>query len=276
MSNIIAGPGQTLPMPQALYPASLYTTPFTAPTNQVGLQAGQELLIPAGTWIVSGGSMNPVTAVQWKNPVTGQWLALAPAGAPYALTVRSDGFNFRVANTSGGVTGATVATPGTGYQQATTQVTPSAGTSKWQAIVGGALGAVTISNGGSGYAIPPFVMVPAPPAPGIPAVGIAVLTAGAVTGVTWLQAGAGYTMPPKIVFATAPNDTGSGAAGTIGALAGAGTVTAVVLVDAGTPAASLPTLTITGQGTGAAATVLPATEVTAANDVVTIQPASGI
>lgn len=282
MSDILAGPGQGLPFPQALYPPSLWTTPFTAPTNQVGLQAGQSLLIPAGTWIVSGGGTNPVTGVFWKNPVTGVWTPLTAAGDPFALTIRSDGFNFLVANNSGQPTGATVTTPGTGYTQATTVVTPSAGNSVWQAIVGGALGTVTITNGGGPYTVPPIVMVPAPKPPGIAAVGIAVLTAGAVTGVTWLNAGAGYgpTTPPNIVFVpAAPADLGLSAAQTAQAtvaLAAAQTgVTGVLMVSAGAPAAALPTLTITGQGTGAAATVTPADEVAAANDIVTIQPASG-
>lgn len=283
MSDILAGPGQGLPFPQALYPPSLWTTPFTAPTNQVGLQAGQSLLIPAGTWIVSGGTTNPVTEVQWKDPVTGQWFPLTTPGEVYALTLRSDGFNFRVANVSGVATGATVTAPGTGYVQATTVVTPSAGNSVWQAIVGGALGTVTITNGGGPYSVPPIVMVAAPKPPGIAAVGVAVLTAGAVTGVTWLNAGAGYgpTTPPSLVFVPASfADQGLSAAQTAQAtvaMAAAQTgVTGVLMVGAGAPAAALPTLTITGQGTGATAEVLPDTIVAAANDIVTIQPASGI
>jgi hypothetical protein len=279
MGDILAGPGQGLPFPQALYPPSLYTTPFTAPTNKVTLQAGQQLTIPAGTWIVSGGATNPVTGVEYLDPVTLQWTPLTEPGAPFAIVVRSDGFNFRVVNSSGSPTGATVSTPGSGYNPANTTVTASAGGSTWQAIVGGALGAVTIVNGGANYTIPPIVVVGAPKPPGIAATGIAVLTAGAVTGVTWTNPGAGYgpTTPPGIVFVPSPNDPSPNiqpASATV-VLTGAGTVTGVVMTSPGAPGTALPTLTIAGSGTGAAATVTPEDIVAAANDTVTIQPASG-
>ena len=284
MGDILAGQGQGLQFPQALYPISLYTTPYTAPTNRISLQAGQMLVIPAGTWIVSGGAVNPVTGIFWKDPVTLQWLPLTTPGEVFSMTIRSDGFNFAVMNNSGSPTGATVTTPGTGYNQLTTQVTPSAGTSVWQAIVGGALGAVTITNGGGPYTVPPIVMVAAPKPPGIPAVGNATINgAGVVTGITWINAGAGYgpVTPPQIVLApanqvdalTAMTATATVALGTTAALTSG--VQGVVMLSPGAPAAALPTLTITGAGTGAAATVTPATIVAAAADTVIIQPASG-
>lgn len=273
---MLAGPGQGLPPPQALYPNLLYTTPFTAPTNQVELQAGQALLIPAGTWIVS--AVGDVSAIQWLDPVTCQWIDLTTVGAPFGRTIRSDGFNFRVANLSGVATGATVGTPGTGYAQGTTTVTPSAGNSVWTAVVGGSLGAATIVAGGSGYSIAPIVFVPAPPPCGVAAVGRATLTAGVVTGITWDNPGAGYTTPPTVLLVPSPNDPALEsivAAKATVVLGGAGTVTAVLLKNFGSPQATEPTLTIGGVGTGAAATLLPATWVAAANDTITIQPASG-
>lgn len=273
---MLAGPGQGLPPPQALYPNLLYTTPFTAPTNKVELQAGQTLLIPAGTWIVQ--STGDVSAVQYLDPVTQEWTDLTTVGAPFGITIRSDGFNFRAANLSGVATGATVGTPGSGYVQSSTTVVPSAGNSQWTAIVGGSLGAATIVNGGSGYSIAPIVFVPAPPAPGIPAVGRATLTGGVVTGITWDNPGAGYPYPPSVLLVASPNDPALEAiqkASATVVLGGAGTVTGVLLNNFGTPQATEPTLTIGGIGTGAAATLLPATWVAAANDTITIQPASG-
>jgi hypothetical protein len=281
MSDMIAGPGQGLPPPQALYPSWLYATPYTAPTNRFTLGAGNALLIPAGTWIVSGGD---VSAIQWKDPVNGIWNDLNVVGTAFGKTIRSDGFNFRVANLSGGVTGATVTAPGSGYVQGTTFVTPSAGNSQWQAIVGGALGAATVVNGGSGYTLPPLVFVPAPPFPGIAATGHAVITAGVVTGIVWDNPGAGYPYPPQVVIVPDPQEPSlqpgymgqaivNAAATTV--LTGAGTVTGVALISAGIPQATAPTLTITGQGTGATATVLPTDEVAAASDQIVIQPASG-
>jgi hypothetical protein len=276
MANIIAGPGQGLPPPQALYPNLLFTTPFTAPTNEVELQAGQALLIPSGTWIVQ--STGAVSAVEWLNPVTQQWTPLTTVGEPIGLTIRSDGYNFRIANLSGVATGATVGTPGSGYVQNSTTVVPSAGNSQWSAVVGGSLGAATITAPGSGYTIAPIVFVPSPPPPGIAAVGRATLTAGAVTGITWDVAGAGYPYPPQVLLIPSPNDPAlesiQPAKATV-VLGGAGTVTAVLLNNFGSPQATEPTLTISGIGTGAAATLLPATWVAAANDTITIQPASG-
>ena len=70
MADMIAGPGQGLPPPQALYPPLLWTTPYTAPTNRFILTAGNALLVPAGTWIIEGGD---VTRLQWKDPVNGMW-----------------------------------------------------------------------------------------------------------------------------------------------------------------------------------------------------------
>jgi hypothetical protein len=275
MSNLLAGPGQGLAPPQALYPPLLYTTPFTAPTNQVELEAGQALLIPAGTWIVAGGA---VSAIQWLDPVSGQWIDLTELGTPFGKTIRSDGFNFRVANLSGSVTGATVSAPGTGYAQATTTVVPSAGNSTWAAVVGGSLGAVTITAPGANYTIPPIVFIASPPSPGINALGHAVLTAGAVTGVTLDNPGAGYLTPPNILLVPSETDpalaTIQPAKATVVLGAGGG-VTAVLLKNSGAPQTALPDLTISGTGTGATATVLPATIVAAAGDTITIQPASG-
>lgn len=273
---MLAGPGQGLPPPQGLYPASLYTTPFTAPTNQVEMQAGQALLIPAGTWIVS--AVGAVSAVQWLDPVSCQWKNLTEVGAPFAMTVRSDGYNFRVANLSGVATGATVGTPGTGYTAGSTTVTPSAGNSQWTAVVGGSLGAATIVTPGSGYSIPPLVFVPSPPPCGVAAVGHATITAGAVTAINWDNPGAGYTTPPNVLLIPSPNDPALqsivNATATV-VLGTAGTVTAVLLKSFGTPEATAPTLTISGTGTGAAATLLPGTFVAAANDTITMQPSSG-
>jgi hypothetical protein len=281
MSDMIAGPGQGLPPPQALYPAWLYANPYTAPTNRFTLSAGCAAMIPPGTWVVAGGA---VSALQWKDPVNGVWNNLTLLGQAFGRTIRSEGFNFRVANLSGGVTGATVTAPGSGYAQNNTTVVPSAGNSQWQAIIGGALGAATVVTGGSGFTLTPTVFVPAPPYPGVCATGHAVLTSGAVTGIVWDNPGAGYPYPPQIVIVPDPQEpslqpgyqgVGIQPATATVVLAGAGTVTAVLLLSAGIPQATLPSLTITGQGTGATATVLPATEVAAASDQITIQPASG-
>ena len=292
MADMIAGPGQGLPPPQAVYPPELWTTPYTAPTNRFTLQSAQALLIPAGTWIIEGGD---VTRVQWKDPVNRMWHNLVRSPAipdptrHWGITLRSDGFNYRLANTSGVAVGAEVTTPGAGYVPHTTFIVPSAGNGSYRAIVGGALGAVDIINGGKNYSIPPIVFVPAPPFPGLAATGHAVLTNGVVTSVVWDDPGAGYPFAPEIVFITDPfdpvmsdvDDARRGelvepARGKVH-LTGFGTLTGVLLVRAGESLAVAPTLTVSGQGTGAAASPLPlvANWVAPQDDECTIQPSSG-
>lgn len=274
---MIAGPGQGLQAPQALYPVTLHNSPFTAPTNQVTLQAGQTVTLPAGSQIVSWGA---VSALQFKDPVTGQWLNLSTPGEPGAMQLRSDGFNYRVANLSGVATGAVVSAAGSGYVQATTVVTPSAGNSQWHAVVGGTLNPpVTITVPGANYSMPPVLYIAAPPSPGVPATGIASLTGGAVSGITLTNFGAGYTSPPKIVLVPNPTDPNAdsiiqNAAATVG-LTGAGTVTAVLLVNSGMALAAEPTLAVAGSGTGATATAAPAAWVAPAQDLILITPGSG-
>jgi hypothetical protein len=284
MTDMIAGPGQGLPRPQALYPPQLWTTPYTAPTNRVDLCGGQSITIPAGTWIVTGMGC-VASCVQWLDPVSCQWLSITEIGGPFGVTVRSDGFNYRVYNSSGTALTGSVTAPGTGYQPNTisnpnaTLVTPSAGNSSWTAVVGGALGAVTITSPGANYTIPPLVFVPAPPPCGVAAVGFALISgAGAVTSITWTNAGAGYLYPPPIVIVPTPADPAletiqNATATTV--LTGAGTVTAVLLKCFGAPQATAPTLTVTGAGSGATAATAPATLVAPVEETITIQPSSG-
>jgi hypothetical protein len=291
MADMIAGPGQGLPPPQALYPPQLYATPYTAPTNRFQLSPGNSLLVPPGTWIAEGGD---ISRLQWKDPVDQQWNNLIRSpGIPdptrhWGTTLRSDGFNYRLQNISGVALGATVSNGGSGYLSGNTLVTPSAGNSNWTAVVGGQLGAVTIVDGGANYSLPPIVFVPAPPYPGHGATGVAILSGGAVTGITWIDPGAGYTFPPAIVLVTDPFDPVQLAAvsnpataavirparATV-ALTGAGAVTAVLLNYFGQALATAPTLTITGSGSGATAALVPTSWVAPANDELTLQPSSG-
>ena len=293
MADIISGPGQGLPAPQALYPPLLWATPFTAPTNRFVLGAGQALAIPAGTWIVEGGD---VTTIQWHDPVDRQWhnLVRSPAVPKdrerhWGTTIRSDGFNFRLANISGVATRALVDTPGSDYHHTTTHVVASQGNSRWRPIIGGALGTPTILEPGENYSIPPIVFVPHPPPPGICAVGHATLTNNQVTAITWDEPGAGYHRPPPILLLPDPFDPNLlefhehhffdaiRNAKAVVELTGHGTLTGVLLELFGEPLDTAPTLTITGQGTGAAAEVLPAAGdwMAQEDDECTIQPASG-
>lgn len=271
----IAGPGTGLPAPQALYPVTLNNTAFTAPTNRLSLQAGQATLVPAGTWLISGGAPS---AVQYLDPVTQQWTNLTVFGAPFIEMVQSDGFTSRVANLTGVATGATVSAAGSNYVQGTTVVNPSTGNSRWVAVVGGALATPTVGAAGANYGLPPVVSIAAPPPPGVAATATAALTAGAVSGITLTSVGAGYRSPPAIVLVPSSTDPNVGTiqnATATTTLTGAGTVTAVLLQNFGTQLAAAPTLAVAGAGSGATAVTVPVTGswVAPASDTIIIQPA---
>ncbi len=242
-------------------------------SNVVTLNGGEVwLLQPAGWYECKPGKY---TVLQQLDPVTGIWRTIG-AGSTGASLERlySDGQNYRLANQTGCAVGALVTNGGTGYTSAPT-CTPSAGSSVFKCIVGGAVSAtVTIANGGANYTYPPIVLISLPPALGIQATGHATLTSGAVSSVTIDNQGAGYPSPPTITFINDPREglngvsIGSGAAATT-ALTGAQTVTGILCVDHGQPAtysatAALPTLAFTGGGgSSAAATIIMDLSITA-------------
>lgn len=276
MAQRISGPGLGLPAPQALYPLVLPNTPFTAPGNSVTLQAGQTLVVPAGRWLATWGAHS---TMQYLDPVSNQWENVFAIGAG-AMQLLSDGFSFRVANLSNVAYGATVSAAGSGYSQSSTTVTASAGESQWQPIVGGAITGLAVVTGGSGYTMPPRVFIASPPSPGVSATGHATISGGAVTALAVDTAGAGYISAPNVVIVADPNDPGTNivnatATATVG---GAGTLTAVLLVDFGLnvgTAGTGITLTIGGAGSGATAVTAPAgaSWTAAASDQIILQPA---
>jgi len=278
MAQPISGPGLGLPAPQALYPSTLGLSPYTAPTNRVGLKPASTLTIPAGQWIV--GVTGVISALQYLDPVRLEWTNVFGPGAAWATIVKSDGFNWRVCNLSDSWYGGIVSVPGSGYAQATTTVTAGTGNSTWNPIIGGAIGTITVVAAGTGYTMTPTVFIPSPPAPGIAATAVATLSAGAISTIVVGVAGAGYPVAPPIVIVPDPTDPAL-AAGLITngtatcVLTGAGTLTGLLLRNAGQPLTTAPTLTVNGVGASATATTNPATVVAVANDTVTIQPAVG-
>jgi hypothetical protein len=281
MPQRMAGPGVSLPAPQLLFPASLVGAPVTAPTYEVGLAAGQALIVPAGCWIASWPS---TCMLQWLDGwVTGEWInfnAVYPinsssttgaAGVNAGVSAQgyeyfqSDGVNVRIANLTGSAFGATVSAAGTLYVQATTTVTAGTGNSTWMPVVGGALGTFTVTAGGAGYSMPPIVLIARPPSPGVPATAQAVLTAGVVTSITIQDAGAGYLTPPVVTIIPNQFDPNylsgaitANATATV-ALTGAGTLTAVLLQNFGQSLAAAPTLTVNGAGSAATVVTAPST-----------------
>lgn len=236
-------------------------------TNTVALQAGQVATItPAGWYAVRCGLY---TVVQQFDPITLTWRTIGggetAGGVEY---IYSDGVNYRLANQTGCAVGAVITTAGSGYTTAPV-VTPSAGGSKWTAIVGGAISqTVTVTNGGVNYTYPPIVVITAPPAGGIQATAYATLTSGVVSSVTVVDQGAGYASAPTISFVNDPREglngttVGYGAAA-VATLTGAGTVTGLLCVDHGNPiatsgttATSIPTLSFSPASTTAATVIM--------------------
>jgi hypothetical protein len=267
-----SGPGLTITLKQVI-------------TNEITLQAGEVVggglsaaglggypnPFPAGDFYVLPGKY---TVLQQKDPVTGIWRGIG--GGPVDGSVRkilSDGNNYRLANQTGCAVGALLTNAGSGYTSAPA-VAASAGSSIWQAIVGGAVSTtVTVTNGGANYTYPPQVIFAPPPyGGGIHATGYATLTNGAVSSVTVTNQGAGYPTAPAITFAndwrennpSASTVTAGYNAAATSTLTGANTITGLLCLDHGTPLTAVPTLTFTGGGgSSAAATAIMCWSITA-------------
>jgi len=138
----------------------------------------------------------------------------------------------------------------------TTTTVSYANTTTGAQTTAGTVTATNITSGGSGYTLPPIVLIPSPPSPGVPATATATISSGVVTGLTFQNVGAGYTTVPAITLLPNPYDPNYGSivnATAVTNLVGAGTITAVLCVNTGAPVASAPTLTINGAGSGATA-----------------------
>lgn len=262
MAGYLSGPGVGLPYPQPLYPSTLWNGQSWIGSNEQTLAPGQEIPLARGRWMVWLG---PYAVLQMLDPVTQMWRITATS-MPSPLLVDSDGFNFRVANLTGCAVGAIVTAKGSGYAQATTTAMPASGNSEWQPIIGGAIGtSVSISAAGAGYGVAPLVLIPPPPPPGVQATAVAVISSGSVSSITVRNQGAGYVTAPSLTIVPNPTDPNY-LAGTITSNATAvasldstatGALTAVLLTNNGAPFAAVPSLTIAGAGTSAAATIVP-------------------
>lgn len=269
MAGSLAGPGQTLPLPSTLYPANLLNGTVMSPAPYVSLAPGMALPIPRGNyWVNAGG----IAVMQELDPVTGAWREFSSARAWPQMVTGSDGFNFRVFNPTGCAAAAIVTNGGSGYAQGSTTVTPSAGNSTWQPVIGGRLNTtISITSAGGGYTIPPVVFIQPPPSPGYAASAIAVLSSGTVSSITVVNQGAGYGSAPSISIQPSPYDPAFLSGGitsnatAVATVVGAGQLSAVICTNPGSSFATVPSLTIAGAGTSAAATIVPIWTLTAAS-----------
>lgn len=266
----ISGPGQTCPTPQNLYPSELLNAPLDAPTNYVVLQPGDAIQIPAQSnqYLIDLGEY---LTLEYLDAVTGTW-RLQPdfASRPGMIHMQTNGVDKRIANRLGCPVSAIVANGGSGFTQATAQITANVGGSVWQAIVGGALSVSTINNAGANYTVPPLVMIPVP-APagtngsvgGIAATAYATLASGTVSSVSLNNFGAGYQSAPIAVLVPSPYDPNVGTItnATITLVLNAavsGAITGALCTNFGAPLATLSALTLTAAGgAGTGATITP-------------------
>jgi len=222
----------------------------------VPLPACTTYLIPSGQFNVMLG---PYTFLQWYDTLAGIWrISQSQVGFQ---SIDSDGANWRLANLTGSPIAGVITNAGTGLTNGfnTVTVTPSAGGSTWKTVVGGAINStITITAGGTGYTLPPLLMIDPPPVGGIQATATCTISGGAINAVTVTNQGAGYTTAPNVTVVNQAGDTtGAGGVLTVNAtLAGSGTLTALVALTPGTVLTSVPTFTFSPASTIAATAVM--------------------
>jgi len=267
------------------------------PILPIAVPAGSSFTLPAGQGIVGAFGAISTPQIGTNNPLSGQYflqlgqyttLQMYDDGmnywqnvdvTPYALiTISSDGANFRVTNSTGGVVGAVITGAGSGgtngfygYSQygagqggqiviqngVTTignsifTITPSAGGSLWNAIVGGAVNATisitgTVFNGnlssqnpsgvgqslnafgqgsaaggitasgGTNYTKAPLIVFTPPlnqgNQPYVLPIAVCTISGGVINSVTVIDQGAGLIALPGINVVPQPGDTTGGGA----------------------------------------------------------------
>jgi hypothetical protein len=255
---------------QNLYP------PMTIP-----LAGGQTYLLPGGQGVA--GTFGSTTQGFTGYTLTGQYLVNlgpycslqmydstqqiwrnVPAANGTPIFFSSDGTNYRLANTTGCPVGAIVTTGLGGLTNGfnTITVTPTAGSSTWNTIVGGSMpsGLVSVTAVGSGYVYPPqliFTPVNQGSSPYIMPTAVAVLTGGSISSITVLSVGAGMLSPPSITVINRPGDTiGSGAVCLPPQSLTTGSLAHMWPVNYGTPVTVAPTFTFTPASSIAATAIM--------------------
>ena len=243
----IGGPGIPLP-----YPALNYGYSPVGGTNRIDLYPGSTILIPSGTWFINPGIY---TFIQVLDPVTNSWAVIPDSSLGIPQFVNSDGSNYRLANLTGCMVGAIVTSAGTGYTSSNPPIiTASAGDSTWRAIVGGWVQTYTISSGGANYSRPPVVLVSAPPAGGVQATAVAILTAGVVTSIAATNYGAGYTSAPTVTIIPSETEVNNVTPAVATAnITNTDGVTGVICTNPGNSVGVLPTLSFSSGAAAATA-----------------------
>lgn len=196
----------------------VFPLPFTSPQNNgvpasIAIPSGGMWYPPSGTYLITTGSQ---TIVQWWDPNCAIWRQYA--GPETLAQISTDGTNYRLLNNSGTVVGASITNAGSGGvngigpNQTGSTVTfaaPGAGgvtaTAQGYVVVGGSVPAPTVTQGGSGFLVPPMIVCDPPPVGGVQATFTATISAaGVITGVTQLNPGAGYAAIPQFYIIPSP------------------------------------------------------------------------
>lgn len=252
------------------------------PPMTVSLAGGEVYLLPGGQGVV--GTFGATTQGLTGYTLTGQYMVNlgpycslqeydsslqywrnVPAANGTPLVISSDGTNFRIANTTGCPVGAIVTTGlgalTNGFNTVT--VTPTAGGSTWNTIVGGSMPSslISVTTTGSGYTARPKLIFTPPAAQGttpyIMPTATAVLTGGSISSVTVLSVGAGMVAAPSITVINAPGDTiGGGAVLTPPQSITSGSLAHMWPITYGTPVTVAPTFTFTPSSSIAATAIM--------------------
>jgi hypothetical protein len=112
-------------------------------------------------------------------------------------------------------------TPDCAYPDATPairRVDSDSGIGPWAKTALGGISSITVGKPGSGYNKTPNVTIDAPPAGGVQATAVAVMTGTSVASVTIMNPGSGYTSKPNVTFSQNHGATASAAVSTTGTL----------------------------------------------------------
>jgi hypothetical protein len=245
-------PAEAFVLPVGQGVVGTYGTPATA--NSLGVTMSGEFYAQIGNY--SDLQFYDATLQIWRN-YNGY------DGGPD--TINSDGTNYRIMNSTGCPIGAAITNAGSGLTNGfnTVTVTPSAGGSTWNTIVGGAINTtVTITAAGANYTVPPILIVKPPATQGstpfVPATMTCTISGGAINAVTVVNQGAGYVAAPTVVVVPQSGDvTGNGGVLTVNAtLAGSGQLTWMAPATNGTALTAVPTFTFSPASTIAATAIM--------------------
>lgn len=276
---------------------------FPFPQAQVQEGGPKIELASGGVWYPPAGEYILVTdantVVEFWDPIENVWRSIITASDGGYIS--ADGFNYRVRNTTGGFTSSTISNAGSGMTNgigsaingvsagvAASDTTGGAGITLFT-IIGGSVAAPTITQGGSGFLVPPLIVIDPPPTGGIQATATCALSAaGAIASVTMANVGGGYAATPNFwvipqtnIYQGGPsggvlaglipapglvfpsnavpgnqNTSSAGAQLTSVALTGSGTLTGLRVINSGGGyTTGSPAVTFTGGAGGVAASV---------------------